>query len=586
MENGLQQDARFIREVYRKAAVTGMLSILSVNISVFVDGILVGQRVGADALAAINLSMPLFWVLSMVGGFFAAGTEIPAARAIGVGDARRRDAFFSTGLNASVLVSLALTALALAFRGPLVSFLCAEEAIRPYVSQYVTASLIGALPRIVIYIPFWFLRLDGKNRDVCVMMIGLATVNIALDVGFVYFLDMGLLGAGLAGTIASALACAYGLARLFAKGSAYSWRAELIRGRKDWRTICAGGFPSFFNSLCSAIRLLIVNAMLLAHGGGHLVAVCSAVNGILGFGECITLGVPSAGGAMLGVFSGERDNGSCRLLLKEEMRVGSAVGGVFLAICLTLSGAITSAYGLSESLLIPLTWMALSVFPALFLNILAVYYNMMGMNAWANLLILLRQILMTWICLRLVIAAGFSVFSFLLFAELSTATLWWGATGVCHLRHPRDSRYLLTDLENEKRGRVLNFSVSSDLREIVSASERVSAFCDANGMNAKETLRLQLSMEEVMTLIRQVNGQEGVQGLHFDLRVFSIEGVQGVRIRYSGIAFNPFGFSPASGSVENDMFLGARMIGKMVGAINYQRAFGVNTLQILLKGNE
>ena len=190
---------------------------------------------------------------------------------------------------------------------------------------------------------------------------------------------------------------------------------------------------------------------------------------------------------------------------------------------------------------------------------------------------------MSVIGLRLAIASGLSVFSFLLFAELSTAALWWGATGIHHLRRPRDSRWLMSDLEHEKRGRVLNFSVAADLDDIVSASERISAFCAANGMSDRETMRLEMSMEEVMTLIRQVNADEGVQDLRFDLRSYSIGDVRGIRIRYSGIPFNPFNFSPASGSIEDDMYMGVRMIRKMVETVNYQRAFGVNTLQILLK---
>ena len=582
-ESGLRQNTAFIRDTYRKAVVTGMLAILSVNINVFVDGILVGRRIGPDALAAINLSMPVWWALCVVGAFLAAGTEIPAARAIGFGDARRRDACFNTGLNASVLASLALTALALALRGPLVAFLCPDEAIREYVMQYVVITMIGALPKIVIYIPFWYLRLDGKNADVSLMMAGMAGINIALDVWFVYFMDMGVFGAGLASVIATAAACLYGLIRLFAKGSPYRWRPELMRTWADWRTIARSGFPSAFNNLCATVRLLIVNGMLLAYGGGSLVAVFTAVNGIWGFGECITLGVPAAGGAMLGVFSGERDNGSCRLLLREEWKTGCLAGAVFLALCAALHGAIPAMYGLTGSLLVPLLWMALSVFPALLLNILSTYYNMADMNAWANALILLRVILMPWVGLRLVIAANLSVFSFLLFAEVATVALWWAATGLCHRQRPETSRYLLSNLENERSGRVLNFSVGADVDEIVSASERISEFCAANGMSGRETMRLQMSMEEVMTLIRQVNADQGAADLRFDLRAFSIKEIRGIRIRYSGSAFNPFNFSPEAGSVEDDMYMGVRMIQKMVETVNYQRAFGVNTLQILLK---
>ena len=580
---GLQQNAAFICGAYRKAVVTGMLAVLSATINLFVDGILVAGRVGSDALAAINLSLPVSWALLVVGSFLAAGTEIPAARAIGMGDARRRDAFFRTGLNVSIVVSLAITAAALAFHRPLVAFLGADDATRAYVTQYVVITLIGALPRILVYIPLWYLRLDGRNADVTVMMVGMTVINIALDVLFVYSMDMGVFGAGLASVIATAVSCLYGMIRLLGRHSPYRWKPEIIRSGRDWRTIASAGFPSAFNNLCATLRLLAVNALLMAHGGAGLVAVFTAINGLSGFGDCVTLGVPAAGGAMLGVFCGERDNGSCRLLLREEWRIGSLSAGVFLALCMALSGVIQRLYGLNESILAPLLWLCLSVFPALLVNMLSTYYNMAGMDLWANGLIFLRGFAMSVVGLRLAIATGTSIFAFLLFAELSTAALWWGATGIHHLRHPRDTRYLMTDLEHEKRGRVLNFSVEADLDEIVTASERISAFCAANGMSERETMRFEMSMEEVMTLIRQVNADKDVQDLRFDLRAYSIRDVRGIRIRYSGIAFNPFNFAPVSGSVEDDMYMGVRMIKKMVETVNYQRAFGVNTLQILLK---
>ena len=582
-ESPLAQSAAFIRSTYRKAVITGMLAILSVNINIFVDGILVGNLIGADALAAINLSLPLYLAMCVLGAFFAAGTEIPAARALGIGDARRRNAFFCTGLNAAILVSLVFTLLGLALREPLVSFLCADQAVRGYVMQYTVITIIGALPKIVIYIPFWYLRLDGKNADVTVMMSMMTIVNILLDVLFVDFLEMSVFGAGLASVIATALACGYGLVRLFAKGSPYRWRPTLLRRFQDWHTIASDGFPSAFSNLCATVRLLIVNGLLMEAGGAGLVAVFTAVNAIWGFGECITLGIPAAGSAMLGVFSGEEDHGSCRLLLREEWKTGCVTGAGFLALCVGLSVVIPGMFGLTGNILVPLLWMALSVFPALFLNILSAYYNMANLNRWASVLIFLRMILMTWAGLRLAIAARFSVFSFLLFAELATVIVWWAATGLHHRRRPQDSRYLMINLENEKNGRVLNFSVGPEVEEIVRASERISSFCARNGMNARDMMRLEMSMEEVMTLIRQYNDEKSRRSLRFDLRAYAVSGVRGIRIRYSGAPFNPFLFSAEAGEAEEDMYMGVRMIRKMVEMVNYQSAFGINTLQILLK---
>ena len=583
-ETGLSQNALFIRSTYRKAVRPGMLSILSVNINVVVDGILVSQRIGADALAAINLSLPVYWALCVVGALLAAGTEIPAAQAMGMGDAKKRDTFFCTGLNAALIASLVITVFGLLFRHPIVTFLGANDATRDYVMQYVVITLIGALPKIGLYIPFWYLRLDGKNSDVAIMMTGMTVLNILLDVLFIYFLDMGVFGAGLASVIATAAAFLYGMYSLLGRGGGHKWRWQWVP-RKDWGVILSAGFPSAFNNLCATVRLLVVNSLLMARGGAGLVAVFTAVNGISGFGDCVALGVPAAGGVMLSVFSGERDFGSCRLLLREEWKAGCFSGLGFLVAAVVLSRPITAIYHLQASMLMPLLWLSLSLFPALLLNILSTFYNMAGRNLWANGIILVRNILATWAALMLSLGAGLPLFSFLLTAELLTLGLWWAATGLHHRRCPQDSRFLLSDMKHEQEGRVLNFSVDPDLDEIVSASQRISHFCAANGMSLRSTMHLEMSMEEMMTLIRQVNLDRGTANLQFDLRAYCIGTLTGVRIRYNGLDFNPFASLPALDDPHGDMYLGARMILKMVEMANYQRVFGVNMLNIILKGD-
>ena len=63
----LAQNAMFIRSAYRKAVITGMVAIMSAIFNVFVDGILVGRRIGPDALAAINLSLPGYLTPRVLG---------------------------------------------------------------------------------------------------------------------------------------------------------------------------------------------------------------------------------------------------------------------------------------------------------------------------------------------------------------------------------------------------------------------------------------------------------------------------------------------------------------------------------------
>ena len=50
----LKQNSDFITSAYCKAVFPGMLAILSVNINVFVAGILVGNRIGENNKVAEN----------------------------------------------------------------------------------------------------------------------------------------------------------------------------------------------------------------------------------------------------------------------------------------------------------------------------------------------------------------------------------------------------------------------------------------------------------------------------------------------------------------------------------------------------
>lgn len=55
----MKQNALFVKSLFRRAVFPGIITILSVNINVIADGILVGRKIGSEALATINLNQPL-----------------------------------------------------------------------------------------------------------------------------------------------------------------------------------------------------------------------------------------------------------------------------------------------------------------------------------------------------------------------------------------------------------------------------------------------------------------------------------------------------------------------------------------------
>lgn len=133
----LIQNEQFLKKAFRQALIPCILSILSGDINILVDGILVGQRLGDAGLAAINLSMPVYQVLCVLGSFLVSGTAISASREMGRDDMERARTLCKQAQTLCLLVSVATTVLGLLFLQPLSRFLCSNESIRPMMTDYV-----------------------------------------------------------------------------------------------------------------------------------------------------------------------------------------------------------------------------------------------------------------------------------------------------------------------------------------------------------------------------------------------------------------------------------------------------------------
>lgn len=589
----LEQNEQFLKKAYGKALIPCMLSILSGNINILADGILVGQRLGMDALAAINFSLPVYLVLCIAGSFAVSGTAICAAAAIGDNQDSKAQELYKISVFWCLLLSAVITAAGLVCLKPLASLLCSEKSVSPLVMEYVGVTLVGALPKILIYIPFWYLRLDGRNRQVTWMMLVMGVGNVLLDLLFLYTFDMGVFGAALASVVATAVSCLMGFVWLCDKRSSFPLGVCVVCKGVSFMQVAKAGSPSAMNNLFQTLRVMAVNTLLLWSGGSGLVAAFTAVNCICAFEESVTGGVPQAAAAMLGIYSGEHDNKSARMLIKRQIKSGVPYCLLFSAVVLAGADLIAGAYGLTESLGFAFFCLSLGMIPALCNCILSGYYNVSGHSMWANIIILLRVFVMPCASLFVLWRLSQNPWWFLFVGEIFTLLIWFAATGIYHHFQSRCSRFLLMDNTLEETGRVINFSVRGEAEDICDASSKITVFCEENGMLPGQVMRVSLAMEELMTVITSVNPAGSVE---FDLRVYSLEGVIGIRIRYSGREFNPLCCAQdnavqrdgvAQGKTSDaaeldDMYMGIRMIEDMVETSLYQRTFGMNTIQIYI----
>ncbi len=575
-ENILIQNEEFLGKTYRAALWPGMLSILSGCVNIIADGVLVGRKIGAGGLAAINLCVPVYLALCIAGSFFVSGAAICSSREIGANHKDKAALYYRYAVTLCLIASVVMTAAGVWLIDAIAAFLCRDQEILPMVRDYALVTLAGAFPKIFLYIPFWYLRLDGKHKTVTVMMTVMGAGNVALDFVFLYGFDMGVFGAALASVIATAAACLVGFASLY-RGTFRFGPGPALPGREEFRELAVAGSPAAMNNLVQTLRLLCVNGLLQQYGDSMMLAVFSVLNGISAFAEAVTVGVPQAGTAMMGVYRGERDNESIRILLRLELKRGVLYSLVCGAVIVPGANLIAAAYGLDQPMVFPMLCLAVSLIPSLWNNVLSSYYSVSGHAGLSNLIIILKSYVFAALSLLALLASGMTPWLFLAAGELLTVCVWYLLTGLLHRRREMTSRYFLMDQTLEKAGRVINFSMVSDHEKICEASEKITDFCQENGMEDKQVMRVSLALEEMMTLITDINDP---QRLLFDIRVYAVPGETGIRIRYNGKKFNPID----SGAEEDDdmLYMGMRMLQKLVKQVDYQDTFGMNTLLILL----
>ena len=570
---GLGQSKAFLKKAYNAALIPCMLSILSGCVNIIADGVIVGQKIGTNGLTAINLCVPVYLVLCILGSFFVSGTAIRASNAIGEDDTAAAQWYYGIALSTCMISSVVMTLVGIFLSDAIAGLLCSDGEVFAMVRDYTRITLIGALPKILIYIPFWFLRLDGKHKTVTVMMAVMGIGNVLLDLLFLFVLDMGVYGAALASVIATALACELGMVQLHNGKTTFRFKIVLPK-KEEFKRIASVGSPAALNNLMQTIRLLCVNGILMSYGGNEAVALFTVVNGISAFAEAVTVGVPQAASAILGVYQGEHDNRSTQIMLRLELTSGLTYCAIFGVIISAGAGLIGSAYGLDVPIYFPMICLAVSLFPALCNGILSGFYNVSRRAGLSNLIIFCRVFLFSVAALLVLAVTGAPVWFFLPIGELLTLLTALAVSGVICRRNKDLSPVFLMDTSLDRSDNIINFSVIGDNQEICGACEKVTDFCENNGMPVKQTMRISLAMEELMTLLSMKNAPKQI---HFDIRMFSYQGTIGIRIRYDGVDLNPL-----SGKEDTDEYMGIAMIKKLVRSVLYKRILGLNSLLVVI----
>ncbi len=189
-----------------------MLGQASIPLVGLVDTAVIGRTGDAVALAGVALGATIINLVFWTFGFLRMGMTGLTAQANGSGDPREVEALLLRALGIGLALGLLILALSAPISRLAFTVLSGSDAVQGDAGDYMQGRFYGAPAALAVYaMNGWLLGL-GRTREALALQIAMNLANIALDVWFVWGLDMGAYGVGLGTACAEWIALLLGLA--------------------------------------------------------------------------------------------------------------------------------------------------------------------------------------------------------------------------------------------------------------------------------------------------------------------------------------------------------------------------------------
>ncbi len=379
---------------------------------------------GADALAAVGLFFPFFFMMLALATGLGTGGGAAISRRIGADDKEGANSVATHTMVYMTIFALGISLPLLAIARPMFLAIGAGDTIE-FTMDYARVLFAGGFIIFFANVANALLRGEGDaNRAMVAMMVG-GVLNIILDPILIYSLGMGVSGAAWATLISLSVSAALLFYWLFLKKDTYV--DFKFRGFKHDREVTKDifkvGLPASVQQLTMSINMLLLNLIIIGVAGTDGIAVMTTGWRIITLGTMPLMGIATAVVSVCGATYGMKKYDRTDIALKYSIKIGLVIEMLPAVLFILFAGQIAALFTQAETAahLAPdlirffhVTWLFL---PGVALGMLSgAMFQGVGKGMNALILTLFRTVLLTPI-LAWALAVPFG---------MGLDGVWWG----------------------------------------------------------------------------------------------------------------------------------------------------------------
>lgn len=285
-----------------------------------------GGLVSTDALAALSLSFPVFFIIIALGSGISSGSTALIANALGAQDEKRANSYALQALSFSVIISFFLTVAGYLVAPYLFKILGAEGAYLSIATEYINIILLGSVFFGLTFVINGILNAEGDTKTFRNFLIFGFFLNCLLDPMFMFgwfgFPALGLAGVAWATVLIQLLGVIY-MGRVLAKRNIFCQGCWYLfyPQKKYFKEIAKQGFPASLNMMTVAVGVFIIT-YFIAPFGKAAVAAYGIATRIDQIAVMPSIGLNVAALTLVGQNNGAKKFDRCLEVFKIVMRYG------------------------------------------------------------------------------------------------------------------------------------------------------------------------------------------------------------------------------------------------------------------------
>lgn len=254
--------------------ILGMLVSILYNL---VDTFFIGQTGDPNQVAAISLSMPIFFTLMALGNIFGVGGSSLISRFLGAGERQRVRNVSAYCFWGCILIGAIFTIVALFYMEPLLKTIGTSKDTIGFTRDYLRFFFIGAIPVTVNFALGSIIRAEGAAKPAMIGMLIGTVINIILNPIMIMGLGLGVKGSAIATVIANIIALVYYINYFINKKKTHT---VLSISPKDFmskggiaKEVLKIGIPSSIADFLMGISAMVFNIYLASYGDYPIAAM-------------------------------------------------------------------------------------------------------------------------------------------------------------------------------------------------------------------------------------------------------------------------------------------------------------------------